>query len=645
MRKTPVKKIYTTDVISVSPLMPLADAALLMGRHKISCIIAVENKKPVGIFTERDFIRAIHGSKGLGGLTVSDIMRSPVIKASADANLYEAYDLIETNGIRHLVIVDSKDRLAGVATQTDIMRHLGMESFIEVKDISKIMTKNVVTVQKNGTLEEVLSKMISYSISCVVVEEKMRPAGILTERDIVRLYNEGIDTSTIRAGDVMRSPVETIQIKMPVHKAVSIMNHKKIRRLIVADQRKKIVGIVTQTDVIRRVEERYIEFLKELMSTKEELLHENIKILSEKVVLDNLLRSSSETAILALDADFRILYYNTATEKIFVWDKGDLTGQKITELYSNVIDPGFSTRRVQQETVAEGMFRDIVELDGKHIESTITGIRDDKNEVVGYVVLARDITEYKQLEEESVKAQKLESVSILAGGLAHDFNNLITGILNCLSLAKSMLYPEHNAYESLLMAEKAAHIAGDLTHQLTTFSRIGHPDIKPVTLSEIPMDAACLLPQGFKAKCEFSVPNDLWPVNADETQILRVFNNLTLNAAEAMPEGGPVTVTAKNITVKHRDGLPIPHGRYVRISIRDTGTGIKKKNLSKIFDPYFSTKHRAKTRGAGLGLAISYAIIRNHDGHIAVESEENKGSTFHVYLPAAGKQPEKGLRK
>lgn len=625
--------------------MPLADATLMMGKHKISCIIAVENKKPVGIFTERDFIRVIHGNRSIAGLTVSDVMRSPVIKTSIDASLYEAYELIETNGIRHLVIVDSKGRLAGVATQTDIMKHLGMESFIEVKDISKIMSKNVVTVQKTAAVEDILSKMVAHSISCVVIEERMRPAGIITERDIVRLYTEGYDTAKLRAGDVMRSPVETIPIGMPVHKAVSLMNHKKIRRLVVADRRKKIVGIVTQTDVIKKVEERYIEFLKEIMTKKEELLQENIKMLSEKVVLDNLLRSSSETAILALDAGFQILYYNAATKKVLGWDKGDLTGQKITELYSNATHAQFSTHRVQQETVAEGMFRDIVESGGRHIESTITGIRDDKNEIVGYVVLARDITEYKQLEEESVKARKLESVSILAGGLAHDFNNLITGILNCLSLTRSMLDPQHKAYESLLMAEKAAHIAGDLTHQLTTFSRIGHPDMKPVNLTEIPIDAACLLPQGAKVKCEFVLPADLWPVNADEGQLLRVFNNLTLNAAEAMPDGGSVIVTAENITVKHRDGLPLPHGRYVRISIKDTGSGIKKKHLPKIFDPYFSTKHRGKTKGAGLGLAISYAITRNHNGYITVESEEGKGSTFHVYLPVAGKQPEKGFRK
>ncbi|MBF0329290.1 MAG: CBS domain-containing protein [Nitrospirae bacterium] len=646
MKKIPVKKIYTTDVISVSPAMPLAEAALLMGRHKISCIIAVENKKPVGIFTERDFIRTISTSRGISGLRVSDIMKSSLIKASADATLYEAYDLIETNGIRHLVIVDSKGRLAGVATQTDVMKHLGMESFIEVKDISKIMSKNVVTVMPDATIEDILSKMVSCSISCVVVEEKMRPVGILTERDIVRLYNESGDVSKLTAGDVMRTPVETIPIEMPVHKAVSIMNHKKIRRLVVADRRKKIIGIVTQTDVIKRVEEHYIEFLKEIMSKKEALLHENIKMLSEKVVLDNLLRSSTETAILALDADFRILYYNTATENIFEWNKGGLAGQNITELYLNAANEKFSTRRVQQETAAEGMFRDFVVLGGRHIESTITAIRDDKNETVGYMVLARDITEYKRLEEESVKAQKLESISILAGGLAHDFNNLITGILSCLSLAKSVMAPQHTAYESLLMAEKAANIASDLTHQLTTFSRIGNPDITSVNLAEIPLDAACVLPQDFnKVRCDFLIPDGLWTFRADETQILRVFNNLVVNAAEAMPGGGSVTVTAKNITVKHRDGLPLPYGPYVKISIKDTGTGIKKKHLPKIFDPYFSTKHRGKTKGAGLGLAICYAIIRNHNGYISVDSEEGKGSTFYVYLPVEEMQPENSIRK
>ncbi|MBI5213859.1 MAG: HAMP domain-containing histidine kinase, partial [Nitrospirae bacterium] len=216
----------------------------------------------------------------------------------------------------------------------------------------------------------------------------------------------------------------------------------------------------------------------------------------------------------------------------------------------------------------------------------------------------------------------------------HDFNNLLTGILNCIALSKSLAEPEDKIFESLAMAEKASRLAKDLTHQLFTFAKIGEPVRKITSITEIIKDAVGLMPSDFNAKCEISIPDDLRLVEVDRGQMSRVFHNLVINAKEAMPRGGVIKVSAENTSVSARDGLPLKEGSYIKVSIKDRGHGISRKNLQKIFDPYFTTKQRGNRKGTGLGLAICYSIIKNHDGHITVTSEEGAGTTFCIYLPA-----------
>ncbi len=250
--------------------------------------------------------------------------------------------------------------------------------------------------------------------------------------------------------------------------------------------------------------------------------------------------------------------------------------------------------------------------------------------------LQQEMYRRKKMEEDLLKMNKLESVSLLAGGIAHDFNNLLTAILGNIDLYMMTLKPEDKGYNWLVKAENAANRAKGLTQQLLTFSKGGTPIKKTVTIRELIKESAEFILSGSGCKCEYSIAEGLWPVDVDEGQINRVINNLVINAANAMPDGGTIDVTAENITITPEDYFPLKNGKHIKISIKDYGTGVCKEHLSKIFDPYFTTKYR----GSGLGLAATYSIIKKHNGYITVESEKGTGTTFYFYLPASEKDVE-----
>lgn len=271
------------------------------------------------------------------------------------------------------------------------------------------------------------------------------------------------------------------------------------------------------------------------------------------------------------------------------------------------------------------------------ISNAAVQVRDEQGRIVGSLGILQDITERKRMEDKLLKARKLESVGILAGGIAHDFNNLLTAILGNVSLAKTLASPQSKIYKRLTEAEKASMRAQELTQQLLTFSKGGAPITQSEDIRELLKETALFVLLGSNVRCEFNVPDDLWRVDVDKGQFSQVIQNLTINANQAMPEGGIITIRANNCTndaaLKNLI-IPLQKGNYVRISIDDQGCGIPKAYLEKIFDPYFTTKQE----GSGLGLATAYSIVEKHKGAITVDSQIGKGTTFTIYLPAS-KQP------
>jgi two-component system cell cycle sensor histidine kinase/response regulator CckA len=273
-----------------------------------------------------------------------------------------------------------------------------------------------------------------------------------------------------------------------------------------------------------------------------------------------------------------------------------------------------------------------VKKDGSKLSLEVrTRLIWEGEKIVGVQGIARNVTEKKKMQEEIVKAQKLESLGILAGGIAHDFNNLLTSILGNISLAKMYAHPDDKGYKRLSEAEKACIRTKDLTQQLLTFSRGGAPVKKVVSsLGEIIKDSASFAVSGSKVKCEFVIEEKLWPVEVDQGQISQVMNNLVINADQAMPKGGIIKIKVENAVLEKDETPHLKPGRYVKITIEDSGVGIPEELLSRIFDPYFTTKQR----GSGLGLATVYSIIKNHNGYVGVESRLGVGTRFKVYIPA-----------
>ena len=267
-----------------------------------------------------------------------------------------------------------------------------------------------------------------------------------------------------------------------------------------------------------------------------------------------------------------------------------------------------------------------------YVETKAFPLKDASGFVIQAIETVSDITEKRLLEEERLKVQKLEAIGTLAGGIAHDFNNLLQGVFGYLSLAKLASGQNRESLASLEEAEKALHLSVRLTNQLLTFSKGGKPVKKPTDLRTVIENAVRFSLSGSSVDCHIVDTENLWQVEVDEGQITQVVQNIILNAAQAMPNGGRVEVATKNL-LPSDPGLPegLKAGRYVEVVIRDEGVGIHRKDLPKIFDPYFTTKEK----GSGLGLATSYSIIKNHGGLINVASSPGQGTAFFFYLPAS----------
>ncbi|MGE0472808.1 MAG: PAS domain S-box protein [Nitrospirales bacterium] len=327
----------------------------------------------------------------------------------------------------------------------------------------------------------------------------------------------------------------------------------------------------------------------------------------------------------------------------------DMLGKKFFDLLHPEDRPGLADSYLTNVLSLEKI--DVVcrlrnkQLEWRIFESHIRPLRTTEGTIVG-VIVTRDITERKRLEEERLRSIKLESVGLLAGGIAHDFNNILTSVFANIGLAKMMASKNVSTalttvIERLRAAEKACLRARDLTKQLLTFAKGGVPVKSTTSISAIIVDTVDFALRGSDVRCVQEVADDLWPVEADEGQISQVLQNLVINADQAMPEGGTIHLEARNLLISVPTHLPLKPGRYVQVSVSDQGVGIPAEHLPKIFDPYFTTKQK----GSGLGLATTYSILKGHDGHIEVASTLGKGTKFQIYLPASSveqnPQPEK----
>jgi PAS domain S-box-containing protein len=334
--------------------------------------------------------------------------------------------------------------------------------------------------------------------------------------------------------------------------------------------------------------------------------------------------------VIEFDRDFRVAYWNPAAERIFGWSKEEVTGRIADFLLPPELRPALREEWRQLLAGTGGWHKVNANLtrDGGPItcEWFNTALADDAGHVHGVMSMALDVSERERREEAQTRAQRLESLAVLAGGIAHDFNNLLTGIIGNLSLLLQDDPPRAVQAELLSEAEAAAWRAQALTRQLLTFARGGAPVKALLDLGPLARQAALFASRGSAGTCRVEVPEGLWPVEADAGQLGQVVQNLVLNALEARPDG-LVEISLANV---ERDPPAVPAGPCVRLRVSDQGPGIPTERQHRIFDPFYSTKER----GSGLGLAVTHSIVTRHGGLVEVRSAAGQGTTFDLFLPA-----------
>ena len=346
-------------------------------------------------------------------------------------------------------------------------------------------------------------------------------------------------------------------------------------------------------------------------------------------------------AILVRDAQGRVSYWNLGCERLYGWPASDAVGKDADQLLFPEPTPELEAvhRTLEQKGEWTGELRHVTR-EGKEIvvASRWTVVRDWDGHSRAQLVISTDVTDKKRLEAQYLRAQRLESIGRLAGGIAHDLNNVLGHLLLALECLKEERMPPEDRLALVQDLQASARRGADIVKQVLSFAR-GAEGQRAVfqprhILREVEKILRHTLPKGVEIAT--SLPEALWPVVGDTTQLYQVFMNLCVNAVDAMPRGGELTLTAENAVLDenyasmHLEAKP---GRYVLLRVADTGVGIPPEVLDKVFDPFFTTKEPGK--GTGLGLSTTLTIVKGHGGFVSVYSEVGKGTEFQVYLPAA----------
>lgn len=406
----------------------------------------------------------------------------------------------------------------------------------------------------------------------------------------------------------------------------------------------------------------FVSFLNRAAGNDEKIELENIKfaefetlakrankMLEDKIQAQKALRDEKEQlyvtiksigeGVITTDITGRIELMNSVAEDLTGWAASEAAGRELSEVFKIFDENTRNTsvnpvNRVLEEKVQTDSTDNAVMVsrtgDEYQIAHSAAPILDIHGNILGVVLVFRDVTEKIKTENELFKIKKLESVGLLAGGIAHDFNNILAGVFGNIELARMTCPAETGSAQYLDRAVEALERATHLTNQLLTFSKGGDPVIEAVDLKTIIETTVRFNLTGSNIKAQFSIPDDLWQVKADKGQINQVISNLIINSKQAMTGSGTIRIEAENVESMNRLPNSSLRGRYVRMSIKDEGKGIPGEDLERIFDPFFTTKHM----GNGLGLATVHSIIKKHKGFINVESTVGFGSVFTVYLPA-----------
>lgn len=680
----------TPDIVGIAPDAPVRDGLDSMRRRGISCLVVVEAGRPVGIITERNILwAAAHKGVIFADRPVRELMSSPVVTISEQALLVEACQLMTGKRLRHLVMVDAAGKATGVLTQSDLVKRLGYDSLAAVRKVAEIMTREVVTSPGSITVREAVGRMAECSISCLLVARDGRPAGIITERDVVRLLLDSPQLGRLNLYDIMSCPVVCVEEDRPVYEAAILMKKHKVRRLVVVDDDRRVLGLVTQTDIVRAMSSKYVRTLESALEEKNEALQAVGKSLVQKTVfLDNLLRCA-EMGIVAADETLRITYCNPEAEVIFGVRAAELINRDLREVHVqrqlDLVTLGLALDEVTPEHSHDFAFS----LDGadaatRRFVARVSGLYDTAGQPGGYVLMVRDDTERRRAEEDlerltrnlenlvvertrdlTSQTRELERANrrlrgldeIKSAFLSSVSHELRTPLTSLLGFAK-LISRDFSRYFAPLttvdptLARKAARIEDNLSvlshegerlarllNDFLDLSRIEsgrmHWRDRETSLAAVIEKTVAAVAGLFTARPEIDLETRLPAVSpvvmADPDRLEQVLLNLIGNAAKFTAVGA-VTVS-----------LSEPAPGLARVAVIDTGPGIAAEDREIIFDKFRQVRRdpegSAPAKGTGLGLAICREIVSHYGGRIWVEPAPGRGAAFLFELPTAGQAP------
>ena len=639
-------------------------------RQRQNCVLIVENSQLVGIFTKSDAMKLMALQVDLTSIKIESVMQSHVITLTQSTNIWTALSSLRDYDISHLPVLDEQGAVLGVITATSLLQILATwekeqvtlhqeldavkESLrqAEAEIERRVEERTFELLQANVRLQEEIIERNRISDALRESEERFRTMAdtapvmiwVSGTDKLCNYFNKGWLEFTgrtleeeIGSGWVSRVHPDdyeycldiyysSFELQQPFSMEFRLQRHDLEYRWILDTGTPRF-----------NVDGSFAGFIGSCIDISDRKLDEQ-KIREQAALLD-----VANDAIFVRSLNSKIFYWNKGAERLYGWSAAEVIGKSATEILYKEKDS--LQIEVALRTVAEtGVWRgelNKVHKDGKDIivESHWTMVYDAAGQQKCILTVDTDITDKKLLEAQFLRTQRLESLGILASGIAHDLNNILTPILAIAQLLPLTLPQIDERNQNMLqILETNTRRGADLVKQILSFARGGEGNRTLLQVKHLILDiekiAKGTFPKSFEIKR--NILDTLWTVKGDATQLHQVFMNLAVNARDAMPGGGTLTITAENQYIDtNYAGMNIEAkaGAYVTVTFTDTGVGISSDNLDKIFDPFFTTKDLGK--GTGLGLSTVHSIIKNHHGFVEVRSEVNNGSSFRIYLPAS----------
>lgn len=380
-----ISAVMSSTVWQVGPEETVEATLALMQHRAVSSVLVTEGELILGIITERDIVRAVHHGGDVKQRSCAELMQSPVITVTDRTLCIDAYHRMVGSGIRHLAVTDDAGRIVGVASEGDLMRDFGIEYFMTFKDIGGVMSTRIGRLPPTATVGDAAAQMLAERQSCVVVVDAAgAPIGVLTERDVVRLCNQRSAPERLTLAETMCTPVRTVRPGGLLHEAVKSMAEARIRRLVVVDDRGAVCGLLTHHDIVLGLEGGYVGYLREIVEKQAHELKQAALAIDEKLLLTNILRSATGTALLAADLSYRISYATPAVADVLGLRVADIGGQDLRGILRLL-----GWREVDGELAEAALAAGALQRTVAGIDLQASLLLDAQDKVQGYLVLAQ----------------------------------------------------------------------------------------------------------------------------------------------------------------------------------------------------------------------------------------------------------------